>query len=173
VTVTSVGTVKVDYPATTTVTTTITNNTTNVSNTTTVTKTVTGQPAPPAKQDLPTDYNRENTQKAILDVLQGTGMPSAALKSADPTIAQIDGQNKTNSAAVDNITAGSVGIVNWFPSIPTAACVNPQVPNPIGGGMVDVAICDKVDIFSVFINGVIAVFCVFGCIREVSAAIKA
>jgi hypothetical protein len=161
-------------PKTTTTTTTV-NNTTNVTttNTTTVNNSPVTVSSPQQKLDLPTDYNREATQQKILNVLNGEGMPTAALKSADPSIEQISAQNKVGLTTVDQVTDSGVGITNWFPKIATAQCRNPQVPNPITGNKVDVVICDKVDLFSAFVSGVIAVYCLFGCVREVTAAIKA
>lgn len=161
-------------PKTTTTTTTV-NNTTNVTttNTTTVNNSPVTVTSPQQKLDLPTDYNREATQQKILNVLNGEGMPTAALKSADPSIEQISAQNKVGLTTVDQVTDSGVGITNWFPKIATAQCRNPQVPNPITGNKVDVVICDKVDLFSAFVSGVIAVYCLFGCVREVTAAIKA
>jgi hypothetical protein len=175
VTGSNIGNTTITYPTTTTTTTTITNNITNVSTTTTTTDTKTITPPPKPAQDLPTDYSREATQQAILRSMQGENVPTTptSLTSADPAVSSVDTQNKTNIGTLDTITPGSTGVAGWFPTIPTAACSNPQVPNPITGQMVSVQICDKVDIFSTFINGVIAVLCLFGCIREVQVALKA
>lgn len=163
---------QVSFPYQTVTTTTTVNNTTNVTNTTTTTVNTPAAPIKVDMPDFPTDYNREETQKAILKAVQGEGMPEAALDTSKSEQA-VDTQNKAGLAAVAGITEGSLGITNWFPKITTAQCRNPQVPNPITGALVDVVVCDKVDMFSAFISGVIAVFCLYGCVREVSSAMKA
>jgi hypothetical protein len=164
----------ISFPYQTVTTITNVNNVTNVRNITTETR---NNPAPPIrldppKTDFPDDYNREVTQKAILSAVSGEGMPDAKLDTKTEE-ADLDKANKDALAAVGTIAEGSIGITNWFPKIQTAACRNPQVPNPIGGAMVDVVICDKVDMFSAFISGVLAVFCLYGCVREVTVAVKA
>jgi hypothetical protein len=168
----TVGNPNVSYPTTTITTTTTVNNVTNKTEIVTDTKNNPGNQAKPADIKIPDDYNREVTQKAILAAVSGEGMPEATMDTKQEE-SDLDKANKDGVAAVGAISEGSIGITNWFPKIETSACRNPQVPNPIGGAMVDVVICDKVDMFSAFISGVIAVFCLFGCVREVTVAVKA
>lgn len=163
----------IKYPTTTTVTTTTVNNVTNKTETVTNVINKPGDQAKPADLKIPDDYNREATQKEILRSLSGEGMPTADPATAlEPAVADVAAQNKTGMDAVNSIDAGSVGLVDWFPKIPTAACRNPQVPQPLTGAMVTVEICEPVRIFSAFFNGVVAVFCLYGCIAQVTAAMK-
>lgn len=160
----------VNYTTSTTTTTTIINNTTNVTNIKNETTAGKGAPAG-EKLEIPTDYNREETQKKILDELQKT--TDVKVPTGDEQIDAIKGKNQEGMAAVTAVSEGSTGLKAWLPTIKTATCRNPSVPNPVGGGMVDVPICNSVDVFSSIISGVIAVFALYGCVREVQAAIKA
>jgi hypothetical protein len=162
----------VTFPSTTQQTTTITNNTTNV--TTTTVKNITNPvaaPAPAKQADLPTDYNRESTQQKVLDAL--TTPNTDPLPTGDSDLKAIKDKSDAGSSTVDGITESSTGLKSWLPTIKTAACVNPTVPIPIVGGTKAVPICDTVDVFSKFISAVISVFALYGCIREVQAAMKA
>jgi hypothetical protein len=194
------GDTNITYPATTTTTTTTTNNVTNVSTTTTTVVNNYGteaatqpQPLPevkpptipdpgappvvsptPGEIKFPDDYNREKTQLSLLDEIKKlTGEITAKAPDGQSDLESVKNQDAKGTEAVAGITESSIGLANWFPNIPTAACVDPKVPNPVTGVMVGVPICDKVDIFQTFISGVICVFALFGCVREVQSALKA
>lgn len=183
---TTVNNTNLSYPTTTTTTTNIVNNNTNVTTNSTTTQTekasgpdrpeITVPNAPNAPQSqiqLPTDYNREGTQQAILKSLDGSGVPLASTVDKDSDVNKIAAQNDVTNTVITNITPASVGLFNWFPTIPTAACVNPQVPNPLTGALVPVEICKPVSIFAKFISAVIFALALFGSVRCVQDAIKA
>lgn len=127
---------------------------------------------PTEPTEFPKDYNKEATQLQILDVLKGQGVPDGTALSSTDAETSIKGAQGQLTAAVDQVTPGSLGLASWLPSIPTTACVNPSVPNPTNGVMTDIEICQPVNLFSKFISAVICVFVLYGCVREVQAAIK-
>lgn len=184
---TTVGDTNYSYPSTTVTTTTIVNNTTNNTTTTSTTKNETAgsetpsvvsgaaapAPAPAADIKFPTDYNREVTQQAILEKLTGTGVPDSSTINPDTDLEKITAQNSYNKSAFDAINSGYLGLVNWFPSFPTAVCVNPTVPNPISHALVAVDICTPLSIFKIFISGVLCFFVLVASVREVQSAIQA
>jgi hypothetical protein len=186
VTGSTVSTTTINYPSTTTTNVTTVNNTTNV---TTVNNTTTNNQSPPVQpytppstgtsggtgtsQALPTDYNRENTQQQILKAVDGTGVPDGSTIDKDSALTSIDSQNTATSTAVNNTSAASIGVFNWFPQIPTATCQDPSVANPITGALLDVPICQPVNIFGKFISAVICFFALVGSVREVQSALKA
>lgn len=158
----------VSYPSKTVTTTTTINNTTNVKNETT---NITKNEAKPQTQDLPTDYAREATLRAVLQNL--TTEYTGPKPTGDDELKNIDKQNKDNIGVVDGITPDTTGLKGWLPTIKTATCRNPKVPQPISGAMLEVPICDSVDVFASIISAVIAVFALYGSVREVQWAIKA
>lgn len=196
---TNMGNTTVTYPVTTTTTTTTTNNNTNVTTTTTSITNYYGTPAtktngepdvkppvtPPSGPSapgtagapsiqFPTDYNREVTQGKVLDVLNSMNGPiTATAPTGQDQLDAVKAQSDANMATVGTINEASTGLKAWFPSLPTAACTNPQVPNPVTGASVAVPICDKVSIFQTFISGVVCVLALFGSVREVQSAMKA
>ena len=129
-------------------------------------------PNPTEPTEFPKDYNKEATQLQILDLLKGEGVPDGTALSSTDAENSIKGAQGQLTAAVDQVTPGSLGLASWLPSIPTTACVNPSVPNPTNGVMTDIEICKPVNLFSKFISAVICVFVLYGCVREVQAAIK-
>lgn len=161
------------FPSTTTQTTKVTNNTTNTSTTTT---TIINNPAPAPEAlelELPTDYNREVTQKSILDILKSWSEPiKETLPDGNAEEQAIKAENDKGSTAINDITAAGVGIASWFPSVPTAPCVNPQVPMPLTGGAIAFPICNYVDTFRLFITAVICFFCILGCKNQVQSALR-
>jgi hypothetical protein len=60
---------------------------------------------------------------------------------------------------------------SFIPNIPTAACVNPMIDSPNGSGAVMMDICSPFDTFRTFINGVLAFFCLLGCVQQIRAAL--
>lgn len=196
VTGTNLGDTKIDYPTTTTTTTSTTNDLTHQQTTTTsVTNNYSTPVADPISNtpsvtpvalptspsdagekpsDFPTDYNREVTQQSILQkITDFTGPITATAPDGQKDLDTIKTKNDDGTAVVGGISEGSTGLHGWFPTIATTACRDPQVPLAIGSGNVAVPICDKVNIFSQFISAVICVFALFGCVREVQAALKA
>ena len=131
-------------------------------------------PTTPQQPSFPTDYSREETQQAVLRAVSGEGVPDASAVDKDVDLAKIDAQNDVAHSRLDNITPESLGLpTSWFPSIPTAACVNPTVPNPLTGAQVAVEICQPVSVLSTFINGAICFFALVGSVRQVQSALKA
>jgi len=193
----TLGNTTVTYPTTTTTTTTTTNNVTNISHTTTTITNVINNPAPnapevspdappvidypndetspePEKLEIPTDYNREVTQKSILETLKEFVAPvTEALPTGEAETGSIQAANDQAMQGVTDISESSLGLTSWFPSIPTAQCVNPQVTTPITGDMVTVPICDAVNVFSQIVSGVLCFFCIVGCVAQVRAAQQA
>lgn len=197
VTGTTIGDMMIAYPTTVTTTTTTTNNVTGKSTVTTLITNNYPQPsappiaAPPAKPvELPTspndkeansnptkipdDYNREVTQKSILGKLEEFMKPiTTTLPDGNAEVESIQAKNEEGLGVVTGITPETVNVKNWFPSVPTTACVNPQVPVPLGSGTVTFPICGYVNTFSNLISGVIAFFCILGCVHQVQSALKA
>ena len=62
---------------------------------------------------------------------------------------------------------------SFIPNIPTAACVNPKLDNPIGTGTVEMDVCGPFNVFTKFINGVLAFFCLLGCVQQIRGALAA
>jgi hypothetical protein len=62
---------------------------------------------------------------------------------------------------------------SFVPNIPTAACVNPAIDSPVHAASVQMDICGPFNVFQAFINGVLAFFCVLGCVQQVRAAMAA
>lgn len=62
---------------------------------------------------------------------------------------------------------------SFIPQIPTSQCVNPRVKNPLITQYLDVDICKWFNKFSSFLNGVLAVLCLYGCVRQVGQAMRA
>lgn len=191
----TIGDTKITYPTTTTTTTKTTNNVTNITTTTTTVTNTTyppvnsplpekpivdypDSPASPAtpteKTEFPTDYNREVTQKSILSKLEEFMKPiTTTLPDGNAEVESVQAKNEEGLGVVAGITPETVNVKNWFPSVPTAACVDPQVPVPLGGGTVIFPICGYVNTFSNLISGVIAFFCILGCVHQVQSALKA
>lgn len=59
----------------------------------------------------------------------------------------------------------------FIPNIPTAACVDPDIQMPFGTKTFSMHICDSFNTFSVFINGVLAFFCIIGCVQQIRSAL--
>lgn len=60
---------------------------------------------------------------------------------------------------------------SFVPKIPTAVCVNPMIESPNGSGAVMMDICSPLATFETFINGVLAFFCLLGCVQQIRAAL--
>lgn len=170
---TTVGTATLKLPETTTQTVVIKDDATNATTTNTTTETAVA--APKDQLQIPDDYNREVTQKAILKTLDGTGVPKGTDIDQTTDLQSIDNQNSTNKDAIGNISPSTFGLntSGWLPNVPTASCQNPQVPNPLTGAMSSVEICQPISMFGKFLNGVIAFFAIVGSVRQVQEALRA
>lgn len=62
---------------------------------------------------------------------------------------------------------------SFIPSIPTASCKNPSLKTPIGNVTVNMDICTWFGRLSFFINAVLGVLCVYGCVNQIQSAIQA
>ena len=60
---------------------------------------------------------------------------------------------------------------SFIPKIPTTACVNPMIDSPNGTGAVMMDVCSSFNTFQTFINGVLAFFCLLGCVQQIRAAL--
>jgi hypothetical protein len=85
----------------------------------------------------------------------------------------IKAADKDNMGAIEDLTKERLGLGDWFPSVPTAACTNPSVNNPVTGASVQVDICYYVNVFARFISGVICFFALIGAVQQVQSAMKA
>ena len=169
----TLGTSKTDFTTTTTTTTTTTNNTTNI--TTNGPTTVTNAPVAPApSQDIkfPDDYNREATQQKIAKSLDTDGMTDGSDIDKDSDLKKIQDKNDEMSRLPMQISETSLGIFSWMPSVPTAECVNPKVPNNLGA-LLEVDVCSSYNIFKAFVSAALVFFCVIASVREVQAAVRA
>lgn len=92
-------------------------------------------------------------------------------KDADSR-ASIDQANTGLKGKMDNIDPNKFQW-SFIPQIPTTACVNPSVRNPVTGGPVEMDICGGFNKFTFFLNAVLAITCVYGCVRQVQNAMKA
>jgi len=82
-----------------------------------------------------------------------------------------DGMN-TLKGMLDNIDPNKFQW-SFIPQIPTAQCENPRVKSPLVSQYLDVDICGWFNKFSLFLNGVLGVLCLYGCVREVQKASRA
>lgn len=84
----------------------------------------------------------------------------------------IDQANTGLKGKMDNIDPNKFQW-SFIPQIPTTACVNPSVRNPVTGGPVEMDICGGFNKFTFFLNAVLAIACVYGCVKQVQNAMKA
>ncbi|WP_146177512.1 hypothetical protein [Glaciimonas sp. PCH181] len=169
---TTAGTISANFPSKTNTTTTTINNSTGAA---TSTSTTTSNPAAPTIASVGNSQGKEcGTPGRHPCQIDETGTPLATAVDGNIDLSKIDAQNNINMNAVGAITPASQGLLtSWIPQIQTADCVNPSVPTPITGVMRDVEICAPVNTFKTFINGVLCVLCLFGCVAQVQSAIKA
>lgn len=199
VTGTNLGDTKIDYPTTITTTTTTTNNVTNVTTTTTNVTNIYGTPdvktrdnppdpgpPPPLPQTpadaavkngqelkIPDDYNREATQQKVLSELTKLNNPEISAKAPDGND-QVDAykaKGLEGDTAISGITEAAIGFKAWFPSLPTAQCVNPKVPG-VGDSMYEIPLCDKLDVTRIFLSALVCAFCLVACVAEVQTALR-
>lgn len=84
----------------------------------------------------------------------------------------IDQANAGLKGKLDNIDPNKFQW-SFIPKIPTTACANPSLRNPVTGGAFEMDICGGFNKFTFFLNAVLAVACVYGCVRQVQTAMKA
>lgn len=164
--ITSGGTVSspgVTYPSTTTTTTSVTNNTTNVTSTTSNTTNNTTVVPSTTSTTIPTDYNREVTQKAILQQLDGS-----LITVADP--ADQEARTKTEVAATDKSLADTFSGLpgqlatdkaNWFSWVwtpPVGTCAPSMFQGTVHGYDVSFDICPWVEKIRDVIGWLFAIF---------------
>lgn len=96
----------------------------------------------------------------------GTSNAVASTRAADTAAdASLQGQ-------MNGIDSGKFAW-SFIPNIPTATCKNPMLKSPVGDAMIDMDICSGFSKFSFFLNAVLAVLCVYGCVRQIQAAVRA
>ncbi|WP_102294171.1 hypothetical protein [Janthinobacterium sp. AD80] len=101
------------------------------------------------------------------------GMKSVDGDEGDSELSLIDYHNKNALDQIGSVVKEKLMYGDWFPTINTAVCTNPTVPNPFGASSYEVDICKYVEIFAKFITGVICFFAVIGSVQQVTSAAKA
>lgn len=92
--------------------------------------------------------------------------------TTDQTKAWTDNIGAWNSYSQSQVNVASNRFQwSFIPRIPTAACVNPMIDGPNGGPAVMMDVCSPLETFGTFINGVLAFFCLLGCVQQIRAAL--
>jgi hypothetical protein len=93
--------------------------------------------------------------------------------------AQADADARSADVAGDSALKGQLNGIDlnkftwtFIPTIPTAACSNPSLKSPLGDFRVDIDICGGFNSFSSFLNALLAVLCVYGCVRQIQEALR-
>lgn len=108
----------------------------------------------------------------------GQGMCAVTEPGDNPTWIKSNDTQTANRAADTGMKGKIDGIssamFNWsfIPAIPTASCKNPSLKSPIGNVSVNMDICVWFDRLSFFINAVLGVMCVYGCVQQIQSAIR-
>lgn len=108
----------------------------------------------------------------------GQGMCAVTEPGDNPTWIKSNETQTANRAADTGMKGKMDGISSsmftwsFIPSIPTASCKNPSLKSPIGNVTVNMDICTWFDRLSFFINAVLAVMCVYGCVHQIQSAIR-
>lgn len=109
----------------------------------------------------------------------GSSQPRCEVNlGSDSSMAATETAYKQNRTAWDDysksfMNTGFTFQWSFIPNIPTAACVNPRLDNPTGTATVEMDVCGPFNVFMKFINGVLAVFCLFGCVQQIRGALSA
>jgi hypothetical protein len=99
-------------------------------------------------------------------------LDSATSKAdADTRTADKDADTRLKGV-LDGVSSANFGW-SFIPNIPTAECTNPKLRSPLGDSYVEMDICGGFNQFSFFLKAVLAVICLYGCVRQVERAIKA
>lgn len=95
---------------------------------------------------------------------------------------EMSGADQNARQGIDNLISDGKALLEnidpdkfrwtFIPQIPTTACVNPHLQSPFGGSTLDIDICVYFNRFSLFLNAVLAVLCLYGCVREIQKAMK-
>lgn len=108
----------------------------------------------------------------------GQGLCSVEFARDDATSIATNDTSAANRTA-DSGMKGKMDAIsssqfNWsfIPSIPTASCKNPSLKTPIGNVTVNMDICTWFGRLSFFINAVLGVLCVYGCVNQIQSAIQ-
>lgn len=151
----------VKFPSNTVTTTTTTNNTTNATNVTT--NTTNNPPSLPVeKLQLPTDYNREATQKAILQQLDGSLSPDLP---ADQDARAKSDAAKTDKSLADKFTEIPSLFSNdkllWFSWVwtpPVGSCSPSDYTGTVHGYSVAFDVCPLVSRVRELVGFIFAIF---------------
>lgn len=109
----------------------------------------------------------------------GSSQPRCEVNmTADSSMTTTDQQYRANRTAWDDysksfINTGMSFQWSFIPNIPTASCVNPRLDNPSGTASVEMDVCGPFNVFMKFINGVLAFFCLLGCVQQIRGALSA
>lgn len=108
----------------------------------------------------------------------GQGMCAVTEPADNATWIKSNDTQATNRAADTDmkgmIDGVSSAMFNWsfIPAIPTASCKNPSLKSPVGNLSFNMDICVWFDRLSFFINAVLGVLCVYGCVHQIQSAIR-
>lgn len=125
--------------------------------------------------EMPTDYNRETTQQAILSKLQEgttideTGVPTDSSLSAQKSL--LDDATTARITAIEgsgNVTDLGLGLsITW----PTTTCVDPSFEIPGTGKNLVVSMCDKRPDIQLAMNWLISILAAFSIFQIGAAAV--
>lgn len=152
---------QISYPSRTVSTTTTTNNVTNVTNV--VTNNI-NNPAPEEKPDFefPTDYNREATQKKILEQLDGSMISEVPADQEERQKREIDAVDTSLDEEFKKIpSAFQPDKDNWFSwvwSPPVGQCEPSMFSGFVSGIPVQLDICTWIDRIREVIGFIFAIF---------------
>lgn len=123
---------------------------------------------------LPSPATAQTTSMAC----GGTSQPRCQITApADQTTTDQTKSWTDNIGAWNSYSQSQVNVASnrftwsFIPNIPTAACVNPMIDSPNGSPAVMMDICSPLATFQTFINGVLAFFCLLGCVQQIRAAL--
>ncbi|WP_308924621.1 hypothetical protein [Janthinobacterium sp. J1-1] len=109
----------------------------------------------------------------------GSSQPRCEVNmAADSSMTTTEKAYKDNRTSWDDysksfINTGMSFQWSFIPNIPTAVCVNPRLDNPSGTASVEMDVCGPFNVFMTFINGVLAFFCLLGCVQQIRGALAA
>ncbi|MGK5048467.1 hypothetical protein ACQ4WP_21610 [Janthinobacterium sp. GB4P2] len=109
----------------------------------------------------------------------GSSQPRCEVNmAADSSMTATEKAYKDNRTSWDDysksfINTGMSFQWSFIPNIPTAVCVNPRLDNPLGTASVEMDVCGPFNVFMTFINGVLAFFCLLGCVQQIRGALAA
>ena len=109
----------------------------------------------------------------------GTSQPRCEVNASvdAETTTKLDDTQSSVTAANTGLKGSLAGIADdkfkwtFIPDIPTTECRNPLLSDPQGTSTVEMDICGSFNTFQSFINGVLAFFCILGCVQQVRGAL--